>query len=121
MEDFWGKDSGIDLVDCNHKLITDAEFIKKTTHELCEFIDMKIYGECHVVNFGESEEVAGFSMFQLIETSNVSAHFVNKTNVAYFNIFSCKDYDVDAAATFLAKKFEAKEFYISHTQERENY
>jgi len=77
--------------------------------ELCELIDMKRYGECHVVNFGEEERVAGFSMFQLIETSNISGHFANASNAAYLNIFSCKMYNTELVEDFAKKFFEAED------------
>ena len=66
---------------------------------------MKRFGECTIVNFGEKEEIAGYSMTQLIETSLVSGHFANMTNAAYLDVFSCKFYDPQAVAT------KAKEFF----------
>jgi hypothetical protein len=32
-------------------------------------------------------------MYQLIETSNLSGHFVDDTKDIYFDVFSCKQYD----------------------------
>jgi len=106
----WGWHTLIDLHDCDHDLITNAEHIKAYVHVLCNLIDMKKFGECHVVNFGENEEVAGYSMFQLIETSNISGHFVNKTNRAFIDIFSCKEYSPEAALEFTAQMFSAKNY-----------
>ena len=60
--------------------------------QLCELIEMRRFGECQIVHFGEGR-VAGFSMLQLIETSLISGHFANDTNRAYLDIFSCKAYD----------------------------
>jgi len=89
----WGLLSSIDLHDCDGALIRDADAIKSFVVELCERIDMKRFGECTVVDFGEDERVAGFSMVQLIETSCISAHFANETNTTYLDIFSCKYYN----------------------------
>ena len=86
--DAWGLASGIDLHNCNGETIRSAEKIKQFVVELCEKIQMKRFGECQVVNFGEDEKVAGFSMIQLIETSCISAHFANQTNTTYLDIFS---------------------------------
>ena len=121
MEKYWGKIASIDLIGCDHSLITDSEHIKRTTIELCKVIDMKTYGECHVVNFGESEDVQGYSVFQLIETSNCSGHLVNKTNAAYFDIFSCKDYNEFTVASFLKEAFKAKRVIIANVTYRDNY
>src|ERR1041385_1790152 len=76
----WGLLASIDLHDCNAELIRDAAAIKRFVVELCDLIKMKRFGECQVVNFGEDEKVAGYSMVQLIETSCISAHFANATN-----------------------------------------
>lgn len=105
---FWGVETSIDLYDCDPAIIRDAEKIKAFVIELCSLIGMKRFGDTVVVNFGEEERVAGFSMTQLIETSLVSGHFANMTNAAYLNVFSCKSYDCLSAAEFCKEFFQAK-------------
>ena len=107
-ENFWGMSTSVDLYDCNPNLIKDAEYIKKYVKELCDLIEMKRFGECQVVHFGEDPKVSGFSMTQLIETSLISGHFANNTNAAYLDIFSCKWYDVDKMVQFSKNFFGAK-------------
>ena len=102
----WGFLTSIDLSKCDPNIIRNSDLIKRYVEELCELIEMKRFGECHVVNFGEEERVAGFSMFQLIETSCISGHFANATNSAYIDIFSCKEYDVDKTVEFTANFFK---------------
>ena len=111
----WGLVSSIDLHECDPATIRDAEKIKQFVYELCELISMKRYGECTVVNFGEDERVAGYSMTQLIETSLISAHFANQTNTTYLDIFSCKFYSPEAAAEFAQGFFKAKDYNLSVT------
>ena len=94
-ENLWGMSTSVDLYDCNPATIRDAEKIKEYVKQLCDLIEMKTFGECLVVHFGEDPKVSGFSMTQLIETSLISGHFANNTNAAYLDIFSCKWYDVD--------------------------
>ena len=115
-ENFWGMSTSVDLYDCNPNLIKDAEYIKKYVKELCDLIEMKRFGECQVVHFGEDPKVSGFSMTQLIETSLISGHFANNTNAAYLDIFSCKWYDVEQVVSFSRKFFEAK--YAIHKVSR---
>lgn len=103
----WGLHSGIDVRNCNPEIIRSAEKIKQFVVELCDLIGMKRFGECTVVNFGEDEKVAGYSMTQLIETSLVSGHFANQTNTAYLDIFSCKYYDPKVVEEFAKTFFEA--------------
>lgn len=105
----WGLSTAIDLHSCNPRLIRDAGKIKDFTIELCDLIKVKRFGECIIVHFGESEEIQGFSLVQLIETSLISGHFANMTNNAYIDIFSCKFYEPAIAIEFCKTFFEAKE------------
>lgn len=89
--------------------------IREYVHQLCELIDMKRFGECQVVHFGEDEKVAGFSMVQLIETSLISGHFANATNSAYLDIFSCKSYDPAVVAEFTKNFFKGDSVTIVAT------
>ncbi len=110
----WGILTSIDLHSCNGDTIRDAEKIRQFVYELCERIGMKRFGECQVVNFGEDERVAGFSMTQLIETSLISGHFANLTNNVYLDVFSCKYYSPETAAEFAKEFFEAEDYTIHH-------
>ena len=103
----WGLLTSLDLYDCDPDTIRDADKIKQYVVELCALIDMKRFGECQVVHFGEEERVAGYSMIQLIETSLISGHFADQTNSAYIDIFSCKVYDPDTVVEFTRQFFEA--------------
>jgi len=103
----WGMETCLDLKNCNPDTIRSAEKIKEYVIKLCDLIEMKRFGDCVVVHFGDDEEVAGYSMTQLIETSLISGHFANKTNNVYINIFSCKEYDPEVAAQFTQEFFQA--------------
>ena len=113
--DAWGLHSGIDIHGCNPETIRSADEIKRFVVELCDLIEMKRFGECVVVNFGEDERVAGFSMTQLIETSLISAPFANGTNAVYLDVFSCKYYDPNVVAEFAKKFFEATDYDLHYT------
>lgn len=111
----WGLLSSIDLRECDGRIIRDAEAIKRFVAELCELIGMKRFGETVVVNFGEDERVAGYSMTQLIETSLISGHFANQTNATYLDIFSCKYYNPAEAAEFAKEFFGANDYTMTYT------
>ena len=106
----WGLLTSVDIYNCNPKTIRDEEAIKRFVKELCEKIDMKRFGDCVVVNFGEEERVAGFSMTQLIETSLISGHFAEESNAAYLDVFSCKFYDPRDVAEFTSSFFEGSNY-----------
>jgi len=106
----WGLHTLIDMKDCDPDKVRSEEDIRTFVKELCTLIDMKRYGDTQVVNFGEEERVAGFSMTQLIETSLISGHFVNLTNDIFLDIFSCKLYNPNKAIKFATEYFKAKSF-----------
>jgi S-adenosylmethionine/arginine decarboxylase-like enzyme len=105
IEGAWGLACSFDISECDGETIRDANAIKRFVHELCDLIGMKRFGECVVVNFGEDERVAGFSMTQLIETSLISAHFANASNTTYLDVFSCKPYDPAVVEEFARSFF----------------
>ena len=107
-ENLWGMSTSVDLYDCDPSVIRDADKIKEYVKQLCNLIEMRTFGECLVVHFGDDPKVSGFSMTQLIETSLISGHFANNTNAAYLDIFSCKWYDVDKMVKFSKDFFGAK-------------
>ena len=111
-EKVWGIASSFDIYHCNPKTIRNADKIKQFVIELCDLIEMKRFQDTLVVNFGEDERVAGFSMVQLIETSLISAHFANLTNATYLDVFSCKPYDPELVADFAKNFFGGSEIII---------
>ena len=113
----WGVASSFDIYDCDPDAIRSAERIQQFVIELCDLIEMKRFGEAMIVSFGEDERVAGYSMVQLIETSLISAHFANKTNTTYLDVFSCKPYEPGIVADF-AQRFFAGTHCITHSNLR---
>ena len=74
------------------------ENIEKFVKTLVEKIDMVAYGEPMIEHFAtHCPDKAGFSLCQMIETSNITAHFVDLNGDFYVNIFSCKPYEVQDA------------------------
>jgi S-adenosylmethionine/arginine decarboxylase-like enzyme len=111
--EYWGMACSFDIYNCNPTTIRDENQIKQFVDGLCKLIEMKKFGETVVVNFGEDEKVAGYSMTQLIETSLISAHFANKTNTVYLDVFSCKKYDPDLVEG-LARDFFSGNECVKH-------
>ena len=110
---FWGLSCNVDVKNCDPEFIRCQYKIIDYVIQLCEIIDMRRYGDCQVVHFGEDEKVAGYSMVQLIETSLISGHFANQTNNAYLDIFSCKHFDPDQAAAFTKDYFKGSEVTLN--------
>lgn len=103
----WGYHLSLDMAGCNLKTITDRNHIINFVRDLVETIDMKAYGEPEVVHFAEHDpSKAGYTLTQLIETSNICAHFVDSTGEVYLDIFSCKEFDEELAVGCAAQYFE---------------
>ena len=111
----WGISTAIDLKRCDSSLIRREEKIRQFVDELCAFINMKKFGDCVIVHFGQDPRIAGFSMTQLIETSLVSGHFANEANAAYIDIFSCLYYPPYAVAGFVQTFLGAEDMCLSVT------
>ena len=106
----WGLSASVDVYHCDSDIIRDEAAVKRFVLELCDKIDMRRFGDCVVVDFGEDERVSGFSMTQFIETSLVSGHFANASNAAYLDIFSCKFYDPRTVAEFAVSFFKGSNY-----------
>lgn len=106
----WGVLTSVDVYESDPVLIRDAKHIEKFVYELCDLIDMKRFGDCRIVHFGEDEKVQGFSMTQLIETSLISGHFANALNRVYLDVFSCKFYEPRKVAEFATSFFKGDHY-----------
>ncbi len=104
----WGWHLALDLYDCDLERITSADVIRDYVIKLCDLIEMRRFGDPLIVNFGEEPRVSGYSLVQLIETSNICGHFADESRAAYIDIFSCKYFDAELAANFTAQTFGAQ-------------
>lgn len=89
---YWGYHLMLDCAGADHAAITSGETIAEFARTLVKRINMVAYGEPQVVNFGSGNK-AGYTLVQLIETSNICAHFCNDTDTFYLDVFSCKPFD----------------------------
>jgi S-adenosylmethionine/arginine decarboxylase-like enzyme len=70
---------------------------------------MVAYGLPQIVRFGSGNK-AGYTLVQLIETSNICAHFVEENNSMYLDVFSCKDFDPLTVKEAVYEYFDAQKF-----------
>lgn len=101
----WGLHLTIDAANCNPKAIRSRSTIDKFTRELVRTIDMKAFGEPQIVMFGDGNK-KGYTLVQLIETSNICAHFCEENNTLYFDLFSCKYFSKDVVKQLLYNYFQ---------------
>lgn len=112
-ENHWGLMVSIDLGECDLAKISDGKYITQFAIDLAKYIDMKRYGEPTVVFFGDVPKVQGYSLVQLIETSQISGHFAEDTKRAFIDIFSCKQFMPEKTAEYTQKYFGAKKMQYS--------
>jgi S-adenosylmethionine/arginine decarboxylase-like enzyme len=104
---YWGYHAIIDAAGCDHGAITDHDNIYNFTKQLVKDIDMVAYGEPQIVKFGSGDK-AGYTLVQLIETSNICAHFVDENDTMYLDVFSCKPFDEQVVEDLVVRYFGAK-------------
>jgi len=108
MEKPWGYSLQLELKSCDPTIIRSKEKIQEYVIKLCKEIDMVRHGDVIIEHFGSGNK-EGYTMVQLIETSNITAHFANDTDTSYIDIFSCKEYNPGAVLKFSMEFFGSNE------------
>ncbi len=114
----WGQHLILDFAGCPREQLSDADNIRAWVKELITAIDMKAFGEPVLEHFAShSFDAAGYTLMQLIETSNICAHFAENLGQVYIDIFSCKRFEVETAIE-VCKRYFRPEQLQSHNLER---
>lgn len=101
----WGHHLILDIAGCREDVATDPDALRDFVAALVEAIDMRAYGEPLIAHFAEHEPaLAGWTLIQLIETSSITAHFVDVTGNAHVDIFSCLRFDPNAAVEVIRER-----------------
>lgn len=102
------------MLDCSGcEKIDDYDQIYKFIKDLVPRIDMIAPCEPVIEYLLPDDPKAGYSLMQLITTSNICAHFMEKDGTAYFDIFSCKQYDVELAKQIVIEYFNPKKMRVN--------
>ncbi len=102
----WGQHLVLDLAGCPRDRLVNADNLRAWVKDLIDAIKMKAYGEPQLEHFAtHSFDAAGYTLLQLIETSNICAHFAENLGQVYIDIFSCKRFDNDIAVQVCRKYF----------------
>ena len=123
MNEQYGYELILDLHDCDVSNF-NRKSIGSFFTELCELIEME---KCEVHFWDDvgvpvedqqtSPHTKGTSAVCFIPTSTIVIHTLDLLEQVYVNIFSCKDFDPDAAAEFTTKWFKG-EIKSSHFVDR---
>lgn len=103
----WGYHLLINAGDCDHDAIRSKPHIAAFVKELVKTIDMVAFGPPRIVRFGSGTKM-GYTLVQLIETSDITCHFSEETGAVYFDCFSCKPFNTAIAKGVFVKYFKPK-------------
>ena len=106
---YWGYHLLLDCSGSPRELIKNRGHLSRFIQRLVIAIDMVAYGEPVIEHFATHDpEKAGYSLVQLIETSNITGHFVDKDGSIYLDVFSCKPFDIETAIDVVKEYFKPK-------------
>ena len=119
----YGKELILDLHECDPSTFNRAS-LTMFFRELCELIDMEPELLCFWDDVGLPLEecqtqphTKGTTAVQFILTSNITVHTLDILKKVFVNVFTCKDFEPQAAIDFTAKWFRGK-VAASHVVER---
>ena len=96
----WGYHLMINAGGCDPVALRSKSTIAAFAKALVKGIHMVAFGEPRIVRFG-SGHTKGYTLVQLIRTSDITCHFVEDANEIYLDVFSCQSFHTaDAVAIF---------------------
>ena len=101
----------LDLSDCRAKNLNDLETIYGILDELPDLMEMTKVSPPIVFPYK-----GGITGFIVIATSHIAIHTFPDDCYVFLDVFSCKDFDIDKAASFLVEKFKAEGVHQQNIQ-----
>lgn len=90
----WGFHAIMDCSDCDLAAIQDENNIKAWIADLLVKIDMQPIGGPIITKTGEGQpDKEGYTAIQIIVTSSIVAHFIDRDRHIYIDVFSCKEFN----------------------------
>jgi len=109
----WGWELIVNCSACSKDKITDSDNLRNFLSSLVQKIDMEPYGSPFIEHFATHDpDKAGFSICQMITTSAITGHFVDKNGDCYINIFSCKPFKKHDAVSVIVDYFAPQKYNI---------
>tara|TARA_Y100001960_G_C14490241_1_gene736321 strand:- start:151 stop:531 length:381 start_codon:yes stop_codon:yes gene_type:complete len=110
----WGQHLILDLTDCDRTAIKSPDTIRQFSNDLVNAIDMKPFGDPLLEHFATHDpQSGGYTLVQLIETSNITAHFAEQSGDVYLDVFSCRAFSEKKVIEVCEKYFSPR--YINKT------
>lgn len=109
----WGYHLMLDCSGCNIQKVASRDNIYNFIKDLVPRIGMVAHGEPVIEYLLPGDPKQGYSLMQLITTSNICAHFMELDGTAYFDIFSCKEFDIKLADSIVRQYFDPKRVRVN--------
>ena len=94
----------------NREKLYDVNIIKRLLKELPEKLSMNPICNPEIVDYKANiKEENGVSGFIMIAESHISIHTYPEKKEMYFDIFSCKDFDMDSCTEYIKEVFKLKD------------
>ncbi len=111
---YWGYHLILDCKGGDLDKIKSGDNIHAFIKALVPGINMVAYGEPTIEHFAEHiPEAAGYSLVQLIETSSITGHFADISGDCYIDVFSCKDFEIDAVKAIVKEYFNPDQIRVT--------
>lgn len=102
----------LDFYGCDKKKLSDYKFIYKILDEMPAEVGMNKFSDPQVTDVpaqGENSfDRGGITGFVILVESHMAIHTFPEDGYASFDIFSCKDFDINLAAEVLMERLDAK-------------
>ena len=111
----WGYHLSVDCAGCSDSIKREDRLVA-FAKDMVRALEMRAYGEPLVVMFGEDPRSTGYTLVQLIETSNITGHFCDYSGEAYIDIFSCKQFAPETALDVIVRYFAPQDYKSAFTE-----
>lgn len=99
------------IIDANNgnEAIKSIDIVKQFVITLIQKIDMVPYKDIMIERFATHDPLkGGISFCQMIETSNITGHFVDLNHNFFIDIFSCKKFNENDVIELVNEYFNPK-------------
>jgi S-adenosylmethionine/arginine decarboxylase-like enzyme len=120
MHGFWGYHLIIDAsgLKCPVDDMNDITYLKAFIKDMLEAVDMTAWGEPMIMRLTEKDgdfpdHLSGYTIVQLLHTSNMTVHLCDKVGTLYFDLFSCKCFNNDDAINIIKSYFQPESIRVN--------
>ena len=111
---YFGYHLMLDCSDCDMARMSSRANIYNFVKKLVTNIDMVAVGE-PIIEFlaADDPSKAGYSLMQLIVTSSITGHFMDRDRHIYLDVFSCKPFEIGAVEDTVKEYFSANKIRVN--------